>query len=42
MQPQAPRTLRGQEADMLDLIYLAAGVAAFAVLGGYAVALRRI
>jgi len=27
---------------MLDLIYLAAGVAAFAVLGGYAVALRRI
>jgi len=32
----------GREDDMLDLLYLALGLGAFALFAGYAAALRRI
>jgi hypothetical protein len=39
----SPRVFRGRyEALMLDLIYLAAGVAVLALFGAYAIFLRRI
>lgn len=38
----APSADRRLEADMFDLIYLALGLAAFALFGVYAVALRRL
>jgi hypothetical protein len=42
LQPELRTPSRGRKADMLDLIYLAAGVGVLALFALYAVTLRRI